>query len=86
MPNGTSSMSRPSSIRPRLGAARVPSRARTGPSSSQAPSIFLRTSVSPGRPHTVSEKAGVFALAAFVLLAIVGGAFAAGYVIGRMLL
>jgi len=34
----------------------------------------------------VGEKASVFALAAFVLLAIVGGAFAAGYVIGRMLL
>jgi hypothetical protein len=34
----------------------------------------------------VSEKVSVFALAAFVLLAIVGGAFAAGYLIGRMLL
>jgi hypothetical protein len=34
----------------------------------------------------VREKAGVFALAAFVLIAIVGGAFAAGYLIGRMLL
>ena len=42
--------------------------------------------MAPGRPHTVSEKASVFALAAFVLLAIVGGAFAAGYLIGRMLL
>jgi hypothetical protein len=34
----------------------------------------------------VREKASVFALAAFVLLAIVGGASAAGYLIGRMLL
>jgi hypothetical protein len=34
----------------------------------------------------VSEKASVFALAIFVLFAIVGGAFAAGYLIGRMLL
>jgi hypothetical protein len=34
----------------------------------------------------VREKASVFALAAFLLLAIVGGAFATGYLIGRMLL
>jgi hypothetical protein len=34
----------------------------------------------------VRDKASVFALAAFVLLAIVGGAFAAGYVLGRMFL
>jgi hypothetical protein len=34
----------------------------------------------------VSDKASVFALAAFLLLAIVGGAFAAGYLLGRMLL
>jgi hypothetical protein len=34
----------------------------------------------------LSEKASVFALAAFLLVAIVGGAFAAGYLIGRMLL
>ena len=36
--------------------------------------------------HTVSEKLGVFAFAALVLAVIVGGAFAAGYLIGRMLL
>jgi hypothetical protein len=42
--------------------------------------------VAPGRPHTVRDKASVFALAAFVLLAIVGGAFAAGYLLGRMFL
>jgi hypothetical protein len=34
----------------------------------------------------VTEKLSVFALAAFVLLVIVGGAFAAGYLIGRILL
>jgi hypothetical protein len=34
----------------------------------------------------VGEKAGVLAFALFVLLAIVGGAFLAGYLIGRMLL
>jgi hypothetical protein len=34
----------------------------------------------------MSEKLSVFAFATFVLLAIVGGAFAAGYFIGRMLL
>jgi hypothetical protein len=33
-----------------------------------------------------SEKLGVFAFAALVLVVIVGGAFAAGYVIGRILL
>jgi hypothetical protein len=42
--------------------------------------------VAPARTHTASEKLSVFALAIFVLLAIVGGAFAAGYLIGRMLL
>jgi hypothetical protein len=34
----------------------------------------------------VSDKLSVFAFAAFVLLAIVGSAFAAGYFVGRMLL
>jgi hypothetical protein len=42
--------------------------------------------VAPARPLTFGEKVSVFALAAFVLVAIVGGAFAAGYLIGRMLL
>ena len=32
------------------------------------------------------EKVTVFGLAAFVLVVIVGGAFAAGYLIGRMIL
>ena len=38
------------------------------------------------RTHRVSEKLSVFALATFVLVVIVGGAFAAGYLIGRILL
>ena len=36
--------------------------------------------------HSVSDKLGVFAFAAVVLVVIVGGAFAAGYLIGRVLL
>jgi hypothetical protein len=42
--------------------------------------------VASARPHTLGEKISVFALAAFVLLVIVGGAFAAGYFIGKMFL
>jgi len=38
------------------------------------------------RRHTPSEKLGIFAFAIFVLVLIVGGAFAAGYLIGRTLL
>jgi hypothetical protein len=38
------------------------------------------------RTHSAGEKISVFALALFVLVAIVGVAFAAGYLIGRMLL
>jgi hypothetical protein len=34
----------------------------------------------------VGDKVSVFALAAVVLLVIVGGAFLAGYLIGRMIL
>jgi hypothetical protein len=34
----------------------------------------------------VSEKLSIFAVAALVLVVVVGGAFAAGYVIGRVLL
>jgi hypothetical protein len=34
----------------------------------------------------VSEKLGVFMVAALVLVVVVGGAFAAGYLIGRVLL
>jgi len=36
--------------------------------------------------HSGSEKLTVFAFAAFLLVVIVGGAFAAGYLIGRILL
>ena len=38
------------------------------------------------RAHTPGEKLGIFAFAIVVLLLIVGGAFAAGYLIGRTLL
>ncbi|HEY2074479.1 MAG TPA: hypothetical protein VGG88_12955 [Gaiellaceae bacterium] len=38
------------------------------------------------RAHTAGEKAGIFAFAIVVLVVIVGGAFAAGYLIGRTLL
>jgi hypothetical protein len=36
--------------------------------------------------HRGSEKLGVFAFAIGLLVVIVGGAFAAGYLIGRILL
>jgi hypothetical protein len=36
--------------------------------------------------HRGSEKLGVFAFAIGALIVIVGGAFAAGYLIGRILL
>jgi hypothetical protein len=36
--------------------------------------------------HRLGEKLGVFAFAAGILVVIVGGAFAAGYLIGRILL
>jgi hypothetical protein len=36
--------------------------------------------------HTAGEKVGIFAFAVFVLVVIVGGAFAAGYLIGKVLL
>jgi hypothetical protein len=42
--------------------------------------------VTPATVHSRGEKVSVFALALFVLLVIVGGAFAAGYLIGRILL
>jgi hypothetical protein len=38
------------------------------------------------RSHSVGERISVFAFAVFLLVAIVGAAFAAGYLIGRMLL
>jgi hypothetical protein len=36
--------------------------------------------------HSIGERLSIFALAAFVLAVVVGGAFAAGYLIGQMLL
>jgi hypothetical protein len=38
------------------------------------------------RVHSPGEKLGIFAFALLVLVLIVGGAFAAGYLIGRTLL
>ena len=38
------------------------------------------------RAHTAGEKAGIFAFAIVVLVLIVGGAFAAGFLIGRTFL
>jgi hypothetical protein len=40
----------------------------------------------PTHSHKLSEKLSVFAFAIGVLVVIVGGAFAAGYLIGRILL
>jgi hypothetical protein len=45
----------------------------------------LASSVAAAPTHR-GEKVGVFALAACLLVVIVGGAFAAGYLIGRILL
>jgi hypothetical protein len=42
--------------------------------------------VTPATVHSFGDKLSVFALAFFVLIVIVGGAFAAGYLIGRILL
>ena len=42
--------------------------------------------MSPATTTSVGEKLSVFALAALLLVVIVGGAFAAGYLIGRILL
>lgn len=36
--------------------------------------------------HSAGGRLSIFALAAFVLVVVVGGAFAAGWLIGRMLL
>jgi hypothetical protein len=42
--------------------------------------------VNPAGVHSRGDKLSVFALAFFVLVVVVGGAFAAGYLIGRILL
>ena len=38
------------------------------------------------KSHTAGEKLGIFAFAGVVLVLIVGGAFAAGFLIGRTFL
>src|ERR1051326_5990486 len=68
------------------GRGRSASPARKGRSSSRARSIFLQSSVDPAATHSLGANVSVFALAFFVLVVIVGGAFAAGYLIGRILL
>jgi hypothetical protein len=42
--------------------------------------------VPPTATHSAGEKLSIFVLAALVLAAAIGSAFAAGWVIGRMLL
>ena len=42
--------------------------------------------MTPATVHSLGDKVSVFALAFFLLIVIVGGAFAAGYLIGRILL
>jgi hypothetical protein len=42
--------------------------------------------VNPATVHSLGDRVSVFALAFFLLAVIVGGAFAAGYLIGRILL
>ena len=42
--------------------------------------------MTPATVHSLGDKLSVFALAFFVLVVIVGGAFAAGYLVGRILL
>ena len=85
-PNRISSMSThfPTRTRPAGGPASSPGPAE--PSSSRARSIFWQSSVTPATIHSPRDRASVFALAFFVLIVIVGGAFAAGYLIGRILL
>jgi hypothetical protein len=83
--NRISDMSSPFLTRAKPEPRRFASRGRRGPSSSRAPSIFWQSSVA-AATHRGSEKLGVFAFAIGVLVVIVGGAFAAGYLIGRILL
>ena len=64
-------------------------RGTSGPYSPQGRSIFLPTSRGPSTRRKMAgagDRILVLAFAAFVLLAIVGVAFAAGYLIGRILL
>ena len=62
---------------------------RLGRFSSRAASIFLLILLAPSRTPSMvdaGERLTVFAFAAFVVLAIVGLAFAVGYLIGRIFL
>src|SRR5207244_12161096 len=84
-PNRTSTVSNPTQIlkAPFVGPAAA------GPFWSRAPSISLPISAATTRTRamaSVGERLTVFAFAAFVVLAIVGIAFAAGYLIGRIFL
>jgi len=85
-PNRTFDMWSQSPTRQRPVFARSTSRGRRARFSSRAPSIFLPSSAVRATTHSVGEKLGVFAVAALVLVVVVGGAFAAGYLIGRVLL
>ena len=63
--------------------------ARSDRFSSRAASIFLLILLAPSRTPSMvdaGERLTVFAFAAFVVLAIVGLAFAVGYLIGRIFL
>ena len=85
MPNRTSTVSNPT---PTL-AAPSTGLERGRPSSSLGRSISLPISAArtrTGGMASVGERLSVFAFAAFVVLAIVGIAFAAGYLIGRIFL
>src|SRR3954449_3719470 len=85
-PNPISGMSTPLLTPVRPARRRRRWRARRGPSSSRARSIFWQSSVTPATAHSLGDKVSVFALAFFVLIVIIGGAFAVGYLIGRILL
>src|SRR3954447_4307673 len=85
-PNRTSTISTPFPTPTPPGPTPARSRGLRGPSSSRARSIFWQSSVNPATVHSLGDRVSVFALAFFVLAVIVGGAFAAGYLIGRILL
>jgi hypothetical protein len=54
--------------------------------SSRAPCTFWQSSVPRTATYNPAEKLSMFALAAVVLVVAVGSAFAAGFLIGRILL
>jgi hypothetical protein len=57
-----------------------------GRCSSRVPCTFWRISVPPTATHSPGEKLSIFALATTVLATVVGAAFAAGWLIGRIVL